>query len=243
MNIGLGPDYDGDRVQSPDLKFTAQGQPRIVTQLYTVDENYPEGVYYITCDADCGAAESWQRTRILDRGHGHASWTLALDAQDRPRVAFYQAEMDDGSGDQLYYAWCDADCASAASWDWAAIGLDKGDGQDPAIALDRQGRPRIAYTLPAFGGIGYLWCDSQCESGAAQWRNALVEPMSALDDDYLILPPLDCSLATWSGIRPALALDPSGNPRIGYEGEHIAGGDCTVKVDYRSVRFAFVPQP
>ncbi len=243
-NISLGPDYDGDRVQSPDLKFTAQGQPRILAQLYTVDENYPEGVYYITCDTDCDQRESWQHTRILDRGNGHASWTLALDANDRPRVAFYQAELEAGNGNMLSYAWCDTGCDTTDGWAHSPIGLAQGDGQDPAIVLDEQGRPRIAYTRDTLGGIGYLWCDSQCESGAAQWQNTLVEPIDALDEEYPIPPPFDCTLATWSGIRPALALDPNGNPRIGYEGEHLHGGaGCTAKIDYRSVRFAFFAQP
>jgi hypothetical protein len=242
LNISAGPDYDGDRVQTPAMKFTAAGQPRIITQLYSQDESLPEGIYYITCDANCEQKESWQRTRLFDRGNGHASWTLALDAQDRPRVAFYQAEMPSG-GNRLFYAWCNTGCTSAASWSKAPIGLPQNVGQDPAIALDRQGRPRIAYTRPSLEGIGYLWCDSQCESGAAQWQSRLAEPMATLNKDYPVPPPFDCSLATWSGIRPQLALDPAGNPRIGYEGERIFGGSCSAKVGYRSARFAFFPQP
>ncbi len=241
LNISAGPEYDGDLVQSPDLKFTAQGQPRIITQLYSNNENYPEGVYYITCDAGCEDLGQWQRTRILDRGHGHASWTLALDASDRPRVAFYQAETDDG-GNLLHYVWCDANCTSAANWGMAPLGLAQGDGQDPAIVLDKQGRPRIAYTKETLGGIGYLWCDSQCESGAAQWQDRLAEPMDDLNADYPVPPSFDCTLATWSGIRPALALDPAGNPRIGYESEQIVGGQCAAKINYRAVRFVFFRQ-
>jgi hypothetical protein len=242
-NISAGPEYDGDRVQTPALAFTSQGQPRIITQLYSADESLPEGVYYITCDTGCDLKANWRRMRLFDRGNGHASWTLALDAQDRPRVAFYQAEMPGGAGNRLFYAWCNAGCTSAASWSNAPVGLAQGDGQDPALALDAQGRPRIAYTRPSLEGIGYRWCDSQCESAGAQWKGRAVEPISKLNSDYPIPPPFDCSLATWSGLKPALALDRAGNPRFAYEGEHIHGGTCTAGVDWRSARFAFFPQP
>jgi hypothetical protein len=242
-NISAGPDYDGDRVQTPALKFTSQGQPRIITQLYSVDQSLPEGVYYFSCDAGCDQKANWQRTRIFDRGNGHASWTLALDAQNRPRVAFYQGEMPGGAGYRLYYAWCNSACTSAASWAKAPVGLPQHQGEDPALVLDGQGRPRIAYTMPALEGIGYLWCDSQCESRAGQWQRRLVEPMSELNTDNPIPPPFDCSLATWSGVRPQLALGPTGNPFVGYEGERIFGGSCTAKVGWRSARFAFFPKP
>jgi hypothetical protein len=243
QNISAGPDYDGDRVQTPDLKFTQQGQPRILTQLYSVDENYPAGLYYISCDQSCDQAGSWERTRLADRGNGHASWTLALDAQDRPRAAFYQAELPSG-GNRLNYMWCDAGCTSAASWTMAPVGLDQGNGQSPAIALDGQGRPRIAFAIKEDQGIGYLWCDSQC-GAAAQWHGRLAESLETLNQDFPRPAPINCDVSTWLGARPQLALDAAGNPRIGYDGEFLVGNNfmCKPTIEFRAARFVFFAKP
>lgn len=242
-NISAGPDYDGDVMQTPDLKFTRDGRPRVLVQLYSNEPSLKAGLYYLTCEASCEDKDNWERTRLFDRGNGNASWTLALDGQDRPRVAFYQGEMPGGAGFRLNYAWCNSGCTSAASWGIRLVGLPQYEGEDPAIALDAQGRPRIAYTKPALAGIGYLWCNSQCETGAAQWQTRLIEPMSDPNAEYPLPPPFDCSLATWSGARPQLALDAAGNPRVAYDAERIYGGSCSAKVGWRSARVAFLPQP
>jgi hypothetical protein len=244
LNISAGPDYDGDRVQTPDLKFTAQGQPRIITQLYSQDEQYPAGVYYITCDQDCTDLANWQRTRLFDRGNGHASWTLALNEHDQPRVAFYQGETDDGNGNQLRYAWCDTDCTTVANWNTALVGLSQGNGQSPALVLDNQGRPRIAFAIKEDQGIGYLWCNSQCDM-AAQWHGQVAEPLDALNEDFPRPAPFGCDVTTWLGARPQIALDPHGNPRIGYDGEYLIGNSflCKPTIEYRSARFTFFAQP
>jgi hypothetical protein len=244
QNISAGPDYDGDRVQTPDLKFTRQGQPRILTQLYSQNQDYPEGLYYITCDQNCGQADGWQRTRLDDRGNGHAAWTLALDANDNPRAAFYQGELAIGGGQRLNYLWCDGGCSSAANWGKTPIGLDQGNGQSPALALDGQGRPRIAFAIKEDQGIGYLWCNAQCSS-AAQWHGRPAESLDTLYQDFPRPAPTYCDVTTWLGARPQLALDTAGNPRIGYDGEYLVGNNfmCKATIEYRSARFVFFAQP
>jgi hypothetical protein len=242
-NISAGPDYDGDRVQTPDLEFTSAGQPRMITQLYSRDENYPSGVYYITCDQNCEQAANWQRTRLLDRGNGKASWTLALDANDNPRVAIYQGELDAG-GKQLSYVTCDADCTDATHWTQTVIDIGAEVGQSPDIALDPQGRPRIAIGIKEDQGIGYLWCNSQCDV-SANWQAQNAEPLDALAADFAPPVPFTCDVSTWLGARPQLALGPNGDPFIGYDGEFLVGNNfsCQSTISHRSARFTFFAQP
>jgi uncharacterized membrane protein len=43
--------------------------------------------------------------------------------------------------------------------------------------------------------------------------------------------------------RPSLALDPAGQPRIGYDADHHQGGACGTFIDTRLTRFAWFNQP
>ncbi|MEZ4581162.1 MAG: hypothetical protein R3A10_05855 [Caldilineaceae bacterium] len=47
-------------------------------------------------------------------------------------------------------------------------------GQEPDLALDGAGRPRIAYADYDVGGLGYAWCDGDCTT-AAGWQHVNVE--------------------------------------------------------------------
>jgi hypothetical protein len=73
----------------------------------------------------------------------------------------------------------------------------------------------------------------------------VAEPLDALNDDFPRPAPIDCDVTTWLGARPQLALDPAGNPRIGYDGEYLIGNNslCKATVEYRSTRFTFFAQP
>jgi hypothetical protein len=122
-----------------------------------------------------------------------------------------------------------------------------GQTEDPDLALDALNRPHIAFrNILSPDGLGYFWCDTNCESPSATWQGGLVEPSSDLDVEWDILPPLNCSGSHWyGGYRPSLALDAAGNPRIGYVAQHLHGGgsSCTTAEDFRAVRFVFFNQP
>jgi hypothetical protein len=160
-------------------------------------------------------------------------------------LVFNQGTIDPGPGNYLYYLWCNTGCTDSANWAGYSIGV-QGQAEDPDLALDTLNRPRIAFRSNSpEDGLGYFWCDTSCESTtSAVWQGGLVEPSSDLDVDWPILPPVGCSSSYWyGGYRPSLALDTAGNPRIGYVGQHLHGGDCTVAEDYRAVRFAFFNHP
>jgi hypothetical protein len=46
-----------------------------------------------------------------------------------------------------------------------------------------------------------------------------------------------------TGVRPSLALDPAGHPRIAYDADHHQGGACGAFSDTRLTRFAHFNQP
>jgi hypothetical protein len=212
----------------------------------------PQGVSYLECDDNCGDIAGWNAVRLYDRGGGvAASWDLELDANDRPRVAFYQAGMEDGSGDRLFYVWCDADCLAGGSWQRITLGLGVNEGQNADLALDAQGRPRMAYRTSA--GLGYAWCNQSCTTGGAQWQRQVVETSAKLQQEFPVDWPLTCDPSAWTDPIPSLALDAAGNPRIAYDNLSISKCYYTKPGDpntysrieklWRSVRWLHFPQP
>ena len=122
---------------------------------------------------------------------------------------------------------CDTNCQDGANWGGFSVGgLAAGNGQVPDLALDAQNRPRIVYHEDSPDGLGYAWCTANCELDTATWQIARVESGADLEAEWHMLPPYNCSSAYWyAGYRPSIALDASGNPRIGSEGHALARWD------------------
>src|SRR4051812_25321573 len=107
------------------------------------------------------------------------------------------------------------------------------DGGDPDLQLDAHDRPRIAFhwqddpqLIQGQLGVGYAWCDTNCESPGAVFQRALTEESAALDTDWPLTRPLNCGYAHWlDGYRPSLTLDGMGNPRIAVDADFVAF-DC-----------------
>lgn len=119
------------------------------------------------------------------------------------------------------------------------------------LALDSMDRPRLAYQEIA-SGLGYAWCNTNCESSTATWHHQEVEASTTLEADYPVVPIRHCTISVWvSGEMPMLALDSAGNPRIGYVAEHGYGGNdldhprqtCPTFTDIILARFAQLLQP
>ena len=96
----------------------------------------------------------------------------------------------------------------------------------------------------------------QYGAAAQNWQSGRVEPSAKVNAE-LPIPPYagcpypqcnppvpPCSYSFWeTGVRPALALDATGNPRIAYDADHQQGGGCGTFTDTRLTRFALFNQP
>jgi len=224
--VHIGLTAENEEYEYPALAFTSAGQPRIVAG-FRPHGGDSSGIYYVACDAACGTEASWQRVRIGERGQGsNPGWDIEVDAQDRPRIAFYPEQLPDGSGRQLHYAWCDANCLDATGWHRsnvnAALGLKAETGADPDLELDPAGRPRIA--MIAFGGntLGYAYCDVNCEAQGAQWQGAAMDNATVLAQEWPVPFAPTCQGGLWRVWTPVLAFDPSGNTRLAYDATYHA---------------------
>jgi hypothetical protein len=251
------------------LTLTRAGLPRIA---YTVTNN--EGVHtlgYAECD---NPACTFYTTNYAVLTHSYATlalsgyvYTLRLDSQDRPRLAYYPGWGDSGSlpGQRLYYITCNAGCTQPGTWQATDLGLPaktpagdeiwNGDsGAD--LAFDKQDRPRIAMHMGnSVDELVYLWCNSGCEASANNWSYQVIWSTAAQVEEMGLppsqgcpdcIPPIPpCPTGFWdAGYWPSLALDSAGNPRIAYEvQEQTGGGKCTAATWAKMSRFAIFNQP
>jgi hypothetical protein len=99
------------------LRVDSNGHPRLA--LYTGTglggTLTPNSLYYLWCDAtSCMQGQSWHALDLnLPDFNGEDGVSLALDNQNRPRIAYHAGLT---TGDGLYYVHCNANCGAAASW-------------------------------------------------------------------------------------------------------------------------------
>ena len=237
----------------PVLTFTPQGQPRVVADGVSMQAEFL--LFYLVCDANCHLSSSWQSVPLYDRGSGaNVSYDVETDSQGRPRIAFYEGAKLNGQGDRLFYAWCNTGCNSLNGWQRKDLGLALNEGRGPDLELTATGKPRLAYALYNAGGLGYSWCNTNCESTTAAWQHQVSESRNALYTAWPVAYPGNCDGGLWDGIAPTLSLDSAGNPRIAYDTTYYAR--CWYNPDtgewdpwfefrlvQRAVRIAFFAQP
>ncbi|MCZ7570512.1 MAG: hypothetical protein M5U01_18250 [Ardenticatenaceae bacterium] len=211
---------------TPSLTFTATGEPRFAAHFLRSDPDSVSKLVYIECDATC------KRTAgvvLVDLG-GFPSFSLRLDASNRPRIAVFTSNVppwDQTPPDTLFYLSCNTACADpeANLWNHHTLAFARPVDGGLDLILDRANRPRIAYQAGGYG-LAYAWCNANCETEDTGWQSKIVEPSTAID--WPVLPTHDCTVSVWFiGRRPALALDPAGNPRIASDAEHWWGGSET----------------
>jgi len=223
-------------------------------------------VMYAECKSGCDNPAGWSAVRLLDRVSASVTApveiSLRADSAGHPRVAYYAGTGQGGTlpPNILYYLSCSAsDCAQVEAWQALDLLLPELHGEDGvALALDPQDRPRIAYhaALTEGDGLFYATCDTDCEAQVQGWTAARVEPSAKVNEELPIPPwpgcpfpecnpPVPaCSYSFWeTGVRPAIALSPAGNPRIAYDADHQQGGGCGTFTDTRLTRFALFDQP
>jgi hypothetical protein len=250
-NINLS--NNNDIFTHPVLAFTPSGQPRALTERVT-GGNVEPSLNYLACDVDCTSASNWSELALGPRGSGtNPSWALKINAQGGLRVAFYQGWTTTADSQQLYYVWCDSDCLNPNSWFQQAL-LTNPDGENPDLALDTQGRPRIAYNMPGGKGLGYVWCDTACDT-AAGWSTTVAESSALLDATFPLPTNPVCTRVSWAGAGQArIALDAAGNAYVGYVAQRLVRclsstttppgtPPSTYVSQLRYARFSFFPQP
>jgi len=185
---GVMDNIFGGDLPERNFGLDAEGRPRFA---YT-DANYhvePDhyGLFYMSCDADCGTLANWVETNLAN----HVDY--ATESFNAPVLGFaadgkvgmldnVYAFNPDGSDteDGIYYYECLRDCTTKANWQRTRV-IEPGSGSYPNPTWDFEmlpdGRPRIAL----FAGYGmktegldyqliYAWCDDDCtETDGANW--------------------------------------------------------------------------
>jgi hypothetical protein len=247
------------------LAFSPNGQPRLVYGTYDSD-TVSQQMAYAECNQNCGAAANWSGSVLVNTvsaGVSHfATFSLAVNSAGKPRVALYTGTGSGGNlaPNTLYYLACQgANCSQTGSWTALDLNFMETRGEEGvALTLDAQGRPRMAYHAPMAAGFGlhYAWCNTNCESSNQNWQTQEREASEEVNAELPIppwpgcqfpacnppIPP--CTVSTWdSGVRPSLALDAAGQPRIAYDANHEQGGACGTFTDTKQTRFIGFSQP
>lgn len=163
---------------------------------------------------------------FFDTSNNALEPSIAVDGSGAIHVAYRTTT----SPLRLKYARCTSGCASPANFTVADL-ADAADGAHPSLALDPQGRPRIAWFVRDAGGNGmyrFGSCDANCTSAAA-WTSAMVYQTG--------------SLAPWAGRyfavdaqgRPALAVADSGTVYVS------CTQGCTASANWSQVRLSTTP--
>jgi hypothetical protein len=254
---------DDNQATDFDLAFSPANQPRLAFYTYLNDAWV---VVYAECNQSCNAAGNWYGAVLADTVSASvshwANFSLAVNSNGRPRLALYTGTGSGGSlaPNTLYYLGCQAgNCAEAMNWTAIDLDFPPTHGEEGvSLALDGQNRPRLAYHAPMAAGFGlyYAWCNANCEGSAAGWQTRKMEASEEVNAELPIppwpgctfpscnppIPP--CTVSTWdTGMRPSLALDSQGRPRITYDANHEQGGACGAFTDTKLTRFMQFAQP
>jgi hypothetical protein len=219
------------------LVFNASDKPRAVG----VGSN-PEDLVYLECDGDCTQSSGWSAVMLNTVGYYYDDYgySLRLDAQGHPRVAYYKASGDDS----LYYAWSNGNSTSSSGWKASTLNLPPyAYSRSVDLAIDSHGLPRVAYATQD-GDLGYAVCKSACETTKPTWQFRTIETHAGLDTAYPIAIATGCFSDGWfvEGWT-SLALDLADHTSISYYTRHLQmcqdpQGHISTVPDVWTIRFA-----
>jgi hypothetical protein len=106
---------------------------------------------------------------------------------DKPSLAFSSAGQP-----RLAFGFFDAN----SDLSLADTGLPFGSEDGVDLAMDKLNRPRMSFETPG-QGLGFAWCNTNCESNTASWLCQEVESQAFLADNYEVLPIHRCTVSTW----------------------------------------------
>jgi hypothetical protein len=167
------------------LALDAQGHPHVA-----YGDSVERSIKYRWFD---GA--TWHEETVVGSWSAVDPPSFALDASDRPHLAYF-----DNSTKNMMYAWRDG-----ATWH-SEIAIEDSHGSKPALALDPEGQPHIAYSTKLRRPDTFLVYASRAQpptasgSDGATWQVVTVPTLSdpGVGDDV------------------SLVMDASGRPHIAY---------------------------
>ncbi len=227
-------DHGGNSLETVQLVLTSTGKPRILG----IDDN--SNLTYLACDQHCSLTQNWQYVALADDmlNLNYPTFTLRLDDQDRPRVAYYTGYHQDK---KLYYAWSNTNSMNRSSWTFDSL---KSEALEPAsdrtldMVLDSQGNPHIMFADKNYD-LRYVYCIDQCNTVNSIWNLQYVETGEQLDADYPITPGDGYwASAWWIDGYPSLVLDSKGMPFVSYFARNVWYIDTSTSNHAWSIRFA-----
>jgi hypothetical protein len=187
------------------------GHPRVMIVGADPTHASLQAYQYAACDASCTNPGNWTLTRILGKSDIQVenSRYFALDPQGRPRFVYWDNNFTDHKG--TYFAYCDAGCATAASWSEVKLSADE--FVRPSLAFTAAGMARLAFYMSVAPDwkqyVFYAECstvDCTSTSGAQLYEIQTNE------------------LANEPGGWFALRLDASDRPRLAVYSGNLASG-------------------
>jgi len=233
------PGLEPDTMQ---LVFDPNGRPRVLGY-----ESENDGLFYAECNSNCSTAANWGSVRLFTPiyGWGDNGFALQVDAQGRPRLAYYAS---DSANNVLYYAWSNASPLTAGGWFSYTLDYSSWDDLMLDLALDSQGRPSVAYATAIIentpDGLAYLTCTAACETASPTWQMQFIETTDELAASYQIPTTPGCVSSAWMiNGYPSLALDGADSPSVSYMVRHAQmcydyQGHLQIIYDAESIRFA-----
>ncbi|HMO58520.1 MAG TPA: hypothetical protein PKC19_14255, partial [Roseiflexaceae bacterium] len=222
VNEAAGVELNNARMPQRSFALDSQDRPRYVWS-NGWGNNRLTGVYYAWCDAaDCTQPESWQHGLIANLANRTvtADYAVLLFHNDQPRVL--TRINYSGLPVEVRYYECQLACQQSSDW-WYSTLPHPADRQWASwdLALDGQGRPRVALYEPAGiditvgGRLFYGWCDGVCFH---------------TDDPFSLV-----QVAAGEGLNVDLAIDGQGRTHLVYDagqrgalGQLWCTSNCTV---------------
>ncbi|SRR5208337_2410433 len=170
----LGGSFETLAVDSHGWAHIAYNSPKVA------------GLHYAEWDG-----KQWQKL-LIDPVKTNHETSIQLDSQGYPRISYYREEYSDRrSAKSLKYAYFDG-----KTWYVQTVDHRSGTGSWNSLALDREGRPHISYSI-ATGFLGFAYLD---QSG---WEHTLADFQGYKGKRYL-------------DSDSSLVIGADGDPRIAY---------------------------
>ncbi|MBI5235026.1 MAG: hypothetical protein HY886_02125 [Deltaproteobacteria bacterium] len=168
------------------LGLTSLGNPRIAYYQSTdASGAYTGNLRYAYCNSSCDNAGSWGMIDVDTTGDVGGHTSIAVDNTDaanpKPRIAYY-----DFTNGNLKFAYCEASCNLAASWNIVTVDSAGVVGEYASLALQpSNNKPRISYYDRTNGDLKLAYCDAVWTTGgcdtAANWTIEVVDNSSSSD--------------------------------------------------------------